>query len=344
MRTCRVLILAFFLLGIAVCGLSTSYASVPHLINYQGRLTDKSSVPLSGSYTLTFTFYDAETAGTPLWKGTYNNVAIAKGIFSILLGDINDSSYKFEDLAFDKQYWLEIKVGNDIMSPRQRLTSAAYAFRADKAEAAVKATAIEVRSTDPSNPVTGQIWYRDDLGKLKIFDGSGITLIPPEPQDLIQLSTTTHDYGGGGVGAQSIDGNYNTAQSVSYSGGDGGSSCSGRSTHTFSKPRNLTMLKYKIYAHAHDDGHYYRVRSASIGIYYWTSGASDWSLVPGTSNSDSGGGDGEATVDSGVVNVAVDLRNVTKIEARVNASSSASGGEGHFSGDTAIYEIQAIGL
>jgi len=168
--------------------------------------------------------------------------------------------------------------------------------------------------------------------------------IPAESVDLVQLSSTTHNYSGGGTGAYSIDGNFNTAQSASYGGGDGGGSCYNKSTHTFSKPRNITMFKYKLYAHAHDDGHYDRDRSVSYGIYYWISGAGDWVLVPGTSNSSGGGGDGDNTVDSGVVNLAVDLRNVVKIEARVNATSRASGGEGHFSGDTSIFEIQAIGI
>jgi len=47
-----------------------SYAAVPHLINYQGRLTDKDSKPLEGSYAITFKIFGAENAGTQLWEET----------------------------------------------------------------------------------------------------------------------------------------------------------------------------------------------------------------------------------------------------------------------------------
>lgn len=140
------------------------YAEVPHLINYQGRLTDSSSVPLNGSYAITFRIYDAESAGTMLWEETNTGVVIQKGIFSVLLGSVANLN-----LAFDKPYFLEIKIGAEVMSPRQRITSAGYAIRAEKADSAegtIKATGgltVETRTTDPSSPTAGQIWLRTDL-------------------------------------------------------------------------------------------------------------------------------------------------------------------------------------
>ncbi|MDO8662678.1 MAG: hypothetical protein Q7K98_05610 [Candidatus Omnitrophota bacterium] len=120
---------------LAMFVLPSVYAEVPHLINYQGRLTDANGVSLNNAYKITFRIYDAENAGTLLWQGTYNNVSITKGIFSILLGDTNDTGYNFQILAFDKPYWLEIKVGEDApMKPRQRITSVGYAIKAEKAD------------------------------------------------------------------------------------------------------------------------------------------------------------------------------------------------------------------
>lgn len=103
-----------------------SYAAVPHLINYQGRLTDSTGTPLNGSYALTFRIYDSETAGGMLWEETHTGVVIQKGIFSVLLGSVTNLN-----LAFDKPYFLEIKVGSEVMSPRQRITTSAYAFMAE---------------------------------------------------------------------------------------------------------------------------------------------------------------------------------------------------------------------
>ena len=105
---------------------SIVYAAVPHLINYQGRLTDSSGVPLNGSYNLTFRIYDAETAGSLLWQEAHSGVVIQKGIFSILLGSVTDLS-----LAFDRPYFLEIVVAGEVMNPRQRITSVGYAITAE---------------------------------------------------------------------------------------------------------------------------------------------------------------------------------------------------------------------
>lgn len=103
-------------------------AEVPRLINYQGRLTDIEGQPLEGSYQITFKIYDVESGGSPLWEET-QNVNIDKGIFSVMLGGVTNLN-----LPFDEQYYLEIKVGDEVMIPRKRLTSAGYAMRAKIAE------------------------------------------------------------------------------------------------------------------------------------------------------------------------------------------------------------------
>jgi len=119
----------FLLSSLVYLPSSVVYANVPHLLNYQGRLTDSGGAPLNGTYALTFRIYDAETAGTMLWEETQSGVVIQKGIFSILLGSVTNLN-----LPFDKPYFLEIKVGNEVMSPRQAITSAGYAIRAEKAQ------------------------------------------------------------------------------------------------------------------------------------------------------------------------------------------------------------------
>jgi microcystin-dependent protein len=106
-----------------------SYAAVPHLINYQGRLTDISGQPLEGTYSLTFRIYDAETAGNLLWEEVQPAVVVQKGIFNVLLGSVTNLN-----LVFDKAYFLEIKVGSEVMSPRQRMASCAYAMRSENVD------------------------------------------------------------------------------------------------------------------------------------------------------------------------------------------------------------------
>ncbi|MFA5271183.1 MAG: hypothetical protein WC412_02445 [Candidatus Omnitrophota bacterium] len=126
----RILLLSLFFLlfssSFVLHSSSLVYAEIPHLINYQGRLTDSGGVPLNGSYAVTFRIYDAETAGSLLWEETQSGVVVNKGIFSVLLGAVANLN-----IAFDKPYFLEIKVGNEVMTPRQRIASAAYAMRAE---------------------------------------------------------------------------------------------------------------------------------------------------------------------------------------------------------------------
>lgn len=107
----------------------TVFAAVPHLLNYQGRLTDKDGKPVAdGTYSVTFRLWDAETAGNMLWEET-QSVTLQKSIFAVLLGSVTNLG-----LAFDKPYFLEIKFGTEVMTPRQRITSAGYAIKAETAE------------------------------------------------------------------------------------------------------------------------------------------------------------------------------------------------------------------
>lgn len=126
-----VFLFSFFVLGLSSFvphPSSLAYAVVPHLISYQGRLTDTSGNPLTGSYAVTFRIYDAETAGSMLWEETHLGVVVDKGLFSVFLGGVVALN-----LPFDKPYFLEIKVGTEVMTPRQRIASAGYAMRAETA-------------------------------------------------------------------------------------------------------------------------------------------------------------------------------------------------------------------
>jgi len=107
--------------------------TVPHLIRFQGMLKDAGGVPLDSAsslktYALTFKIYDRATEGEALWEET-QDVDIYDGLLDVELGSINP----IDNLAFDKQYWLGVTVeGDSQMSPRFKLTSVPYAFRAEE--------------------------------------------------------------------------------------------------------------------------------------------------------------------------------------------------------------------
>jgi len=122
-----ILIILFLAVNCTLCS-----ADIPHLINYQGRLTDKDNQPLDGTYTITFRLYDSPSGGNLLWSETHSNISISKGLLNIILGSVTPLN-----LAFDRPYYLSIQVEGDLeMTPRQLLTSAGYAIRAESAEVA----------------------------------------------------------------------------------------------------------------------------------------------------------------------------------------------------------------
>jgi hypothetical protein len=135
-------LILMMILGVCCTGIllgsdlnTTGATSVPHLINYQARLTTPSGNPVrDGIYDILFSIYNAPTGGTPKWDHTYS-VKVTNGLFNVILGESEPL-----DLPFDEDYWLEIKVGNDQpLLPRTRITSVGYAYRAEVANSALSA-------------------------------------------------------------------------------------------------------------------------------------------------------------------------------------------------------------
>jgi len=176
--TKSILIFIFALtLSFSLCALS--FADIPHLINYQGKLTDKAGKPVAdGTYSVTFRIYDAESAGTLLWEET-QSVSIQKGIFSVLLGGVTALN-----LAFDVPYWLEIKVGNEVMSPRQRMASVGYAFtaqNANKAQDAATVGTVGISTTPMANkllPLDSNAKLPSTVLPLKVYDSGWFAVSP----------------------------------------------------------------------------------------------------------------------------------------------------------------------
>ncbi|MDD3905376.1 MAG: hypothetical protein PHS46_02470 [Candidatus Omnitrophica bacterium] len=122
----RFSLIAVFLSAAILLFASTASAAIPHLMNFQGKATDKAGAPLSGTYNLTFRIYDAETGGAAKWSETQTGVQITNGIFQVQLGSVTALT-----LSFDVPYWISLEINTDgEMSPRTRLASVPYAYAA----------------------------------------------------------------------------------------------------------------------------------------------------------------------------------------------------------------------
>ena len=188
----RKLMVAGWWLIAAWCLCSPVEAQVPHLINYQGQLTDSQGVPLEGPYTLKFRLYDAATGGTKTWEETQTSVSISKGSFSVLLGSVAS----LDAVNWGAPCWLSIRVNSDPeLAPRQRITSVPLAIRAETAEV-VKTSGL----TDDANRLVPS-------GAIILWDGGSCPagysrLASYDDKFLVAASTAgttggsnTHDHG-----------------------------------------------------------------------------------------------------------------------------------------------------
>ena len=138
-------LLLLTVVGALMMALSPGWAEIPHLINYQGMLTQTDGTPLDGTHDLTFKIYSSESGNDSLWWEYHAGIQVTDGLFNIILGSIADL-----DLPFDEDYWLGITVGTESeLSPRIRLTSVGYAYRARWAE---RSDTSDYALSSPSGP------------------------------------------------------------------------------------------------------------------------------------------------------------------------------------------------
>jgi len=106
------------------------HANVPQEINYQGYLTDLDGNPVpDDDYNISFAIYSALSGGSSLWSES-QTVTVTDGIYNVLLGQ-----NPFPPDLFDGDLYLGITVEADTeMTPRQKITSTAFAMKAEKAD------------------------------------------------------------------------------------------------------------------------------------------------------------------------------------------------------------------
>lgn len=106
-------------------------ATIPAEINYQGWLGYSSdTMAMTGVINMTFGIYDSLNNGTLLWSETQNNITVDKGIFNVLLGSVTPIPVS---IFTGVPLWVETQINDEILSPRKKLVSVAYAIKAENA-------------------------------------------------------------------------------------------------------------------------------------------------------------------------------------------------------------------
>jgi hypothetical protein len=115
------------LVFLLICGVVLAQ-SVPHLINYQGRLTDDTGMPIDGTREMRFRILDADTlSASVLWSETHSSVQVDQGIYHVLLGSVNPIPPSAMSQA---DIFLEVRVAGEILRPRSQITSVPFAHKA----------------------------------------------------------------------------------------------------------------------------------------------------------------------------------------------------------------------
>jgi len=137
----------------AILLVSGSALAVPGLISYQGKLTDNTGTPVEGAQNMTFRLYNNSGGGTELWSETQVGVPVTGGIYDVRLGLVTALN---KGLFAGDAVYLQVEIDNgsswEVLSPRQRLTATAFAFKAADAETLGGKTLSQIHAdeTDPT--------------------------------------------------------------------------------------------------------------------------------------------------------------------------------------------------
>jgi hypothetical protein len=203
------LTIAVAVLALGSVTASVAFGDVPSLVNYQGILTDSGGHPLAGQYDLTFRIYPDSLAATPaMWTEVHLDVDVDEGLFNVILGS---NSGLTEAVFASPERWLGITVEADPeITPRMRITSAPWAFRAAIADSALSTASLPPHDhddryytegelnaagtiNDPSNPVD---WTKlksvpaglaDGVDDVGAGDGHSLDADDGSPEDVVYV-------------------------------------------------------------------------------------------------------------------------------------------------------------
>ena len=168
-------VIIFAVLCVVQLYISPGAWAAPGLINYQGKLTNAGGAPITNAaMPMKFRIYDAASAGTMEW-GESQTVNVQAGQYSVVLGSgtllAGSGSLDLTVFADDTRY-LEVEVNGEVLTPRQRITSVGYAFKAGIAEGVINA-AITTPMITTNAVTTDKIANGAVIAKIKNEDGAG---------------------------------------------------------------------------------------------------------------------------------------------------------------------------
>ena len=137
----------------------STYAEVPCVMNYQGRLLDGTNL-VSGSYPIAFSIHTNATGGATLFACT-NAIQVVDGLYSTYIGENPVAGTLTNALKYSPLY-LQVEIDGTILSPRERLAAVTYAMVAAAVpNGAITTDMLGSQCVDADKIVNGSIGAED---------------------------------------------------------------------------------------------------------------------------------------------------------------------------------------
>jgi hypothetical protein len=110
------------------------HTTVPPLIPFSGVASDEGGSSLSGTVSVTFSLYNSQQGGGPLWTETQNNIQLdVTGHYSVQLGITMPNGVPTTLFTTGEARWLGVRIAEQVEQPRVLLLSVPYALKAGDA-------------------------------------------------------------------------------------------------------------------------------------------------------------------------------------------------------------------
>ncbi len=120
----------------AVADTAAENQGVPRLVRFSGVIKDAAGMVPSGDVTLTFSLYEQENGGSPLWSETQTVQLSKDGRYNVLLGSASADGLPRDLFMMNRARWVAVQPGIAGMNelPRVLLVGVPYAIKAADAE------------------------------------------------------------------------------------------------------------------------------------------------------------------------------------------------------------------
>ena len=121
-------------LAAQTAGSNSAASQVPPLIQFSNVATDEGGNTLSGVVSITFSLYNGQQGGAPLWTETQNDIQLdATGHYSVQLGITKPNGMPTTLFTTGEARWLGVQIAQQPEQPRVLLLSVPYALKAGDA-------------------------------------------------------------------------------------------------------------------------------------------------------------------------------------------------------------------